>query len=94
MRSFISAIFAIGLAGPGIAAGLSAADCATMVAKVDGAVAAPDLDVARLVRDGDAEVAAAARRFETIRSGVPRSEPALTNATQDLRYQLQVCARR
>jgi hypothetical protein len=94
VTAMVLAACAVALPGPASAAPLSSAECARLVRQVDGARADADLDVPRLIRDGDAEVAAAARRFEAIRSAVPRSEAALTNATQDLRYQLQVCARR
>jgi hypothetical protein len=95
MRAWIlAAASVVGLAGSGTAAPLSTADCAKAVAQVERTVAVLDLDLARLIRDGDGEVAAAARRLDAIRSEVPRSEGALVNAAQDLRYQLQVCARR
>lgn len=73
---------------------LSTIDCSRLAAQVDGDVAAASLDVAALIRDGDREVAAAARRFETMRSTRDATHPDLVNATQDLRYRLQVCARR
>ena len=78
---------------PATAAPLSTNECASMAAQVDGRVAAPDLDVSKLIQDGDPQVAEAARRFQALRQASP-SNAALVNATGDLRYQLEVCARR
>ena len=78
----------------GAAASLSTKECASIAAQVDGKVVVGHLDVAKLIRDGDPEVAAAARRYEALRSQASPLPAALVNATQDLRYQLQVCARR
>jgi hypothetical protein len=95
MKIPVLAICVIALCGPQQAAALSSADCAGIVPQVNGDVAAPDLNVARLIREGDPEVAAAARRLEALRSqGAQPDAAALINATRDLRYQLQVCARR
>jgi hypothetical protein len=58
---------------------------------VERTVAVSDLDLARLIRDGDGE--GAARRLDAIRSEVPRPQGAVVNAAQDLRDQHQVCAR-
>ena len=94
MRIPVLATLVIALCGSEEAAALSNADCAQLVPQVNGAIAAPDLNVARLIREGDPEVAAAARRLDALRSAPQPNAAALTNATQDLRYQLQVCARR
>jgi hypothetical protein len=53
---------------------------------VERTVAVSDLDLARLIRDGDGE--GAARRLDAIRSEVPRPQGAVVNAAQDLRDQL------
>jgi hypothetical protein len=77
-----------------VAAPLAASDCARIAAQVDAGNIPESLELAPLVRDGDAEVSGAARRLKALRAQVPPPAAALANATQDLRYQLQVCARR
>jgi hypothetical protein len=94
MRRLVLALAAVGLCGPAVAAPLTTADCSRIAAQVGGDDAALELDLTRLIRDGDSEVAAAARRFEVLRSGLPQGRAALVNALHDLRYQLQICARR
>ena len=94
MKTLRLATCVVALCAAERAVALSNAECAEVVPQVNRPVAAPELDVARLIREGNAEVAAAARRFEALRSQVPQEPGALTNATQDLRYQLEVCARR
>ena len=95
MKATVLAVALLPLCGSSIAAPLSPTSCAALAAQVDGSVVPADLDLPRLVRDGDPEVAAAARRLQGLRSGAPQQSPALlVNAVQDLRYQLQVCARR
>ena len=94
MRRTILVAALVALAGGATAAPLSTADCSRIAAQVDGYEATGDLDVPRLIQDGSPDVAAAARRFEALRSEVPQPRAALVNAVQDLRYQLQVCARR
>ncbi len=84
----------IAYCGAASAAPLSSADCARIATQVDGNGPAASVELPALIRDGDPEVAAAARRLSALRSETPQNTGALTNAVQDLRYQLQVCARR
>ena len=90
------ALFAALLAAPCTvnAAPLSTADCAKAALQAEGSTPAESLDLAALARDGDREVAAAARRLTALQAEASTPRAALVNATQDLRYQLQVCARR
>ena len=94
MRSTILAAALIGFCGAARAAPLSSADCARLATQVDGSGPAAGVDLAALTRDGDPEVSGAARRLSALRSEASQSAAAITNALQDLRYQLQVCARR
>jgi hypothetical protein len=94
MRRAILASALILSCGAASAAPLSSADCARLVTQVEAGNPAAKVDLAALIRDGDTEVAGAARRLNDLQSAVPQPAAAITNATQDLRYQLQVCARR
>lgn len=78
----------------GIAATLTASECANLAIQVDrGPPSGVASILPNLIRDGDPEVAAAAQRLAALHAATP-PRAALVNATQDLRYQLQVCARR
>ena len=94
MKRIVFAVALLASGQAGIAAPLSKAECSSIAAQVDGGTPFGDVGMLpRLIRDGDSDVAAAARRLVALHSGA-HAENGLVNATQDLRYQLEVCARR
>ena len=92
MKTIVLTAFMIAAIGPAMAAPMSKSDCSRVAIQADDEATYNDINLGRLIEDGSPDVAEAARRLAALRIDGAKSGSVL-NATQDLRYQLQVCAR-